>query len=110
MGLFISIMLSSLLGIFGHWLVKWSKETTSSNFKEYLLQYKANTIQSVSANLISIFTIYTSVPDGLSGRSLIMVLIGAFTTGYAFDSGLNKDQTSEAIKSVVKLMKEDNAR
>jgi hypothetical protein len=107
MGLFISIMLSSLLGIFGHWLVKWSKETTSSNFKEYLLQYKANTIQSVSANLISIFTIYSSVPDDIGGRALIMVLIGAFTAGYAFDSGFNKDQTTDVIKAMVKTMKNE---
>jgi len=107
MEIFLLIAIASLLGIFGHWLVKWSKETTSSNFKGYLLQYKINTVQSISANLISIVTIYTSVPDDIGGRALIMVLIGAFTAGYTFDSGFNKDQTTDVIKAMVKTIKNE---
>ena len=47
------IIIAGLLGIVGHWLTRWQQGRTSHTFIEYLKCYRANTIQSIMANLAS---------------------------------------------------------
>lgn len=86
------IVITGLLGIAGHWLTRWQQGRTQSTFTEYLKCYKANTIQSLMANLASSFTIYAATPEDIAGKALVMVLIGSYMAGYTFDSKLNKDK------------------
>jgi hypothetical protein len=92
MTLLFFILIAQFLGILGHWATRWIQGRTTSTFKEYMLGMKAQTLESVFASLTSAFTIYASVPEGLTGKPLILVLVGAYTSGYAFDSKLNRDK------------------
>ena len=85
------IILAQLLGILGHWATRWAQGRTTTTFKEYLVGMKTQTIESVIASLTSAFTIYASIPEGLAGKPLVLVLIGAYMAGYALDSKLNRD-------------------
>lgn len=89
--LLIFILIAQFLGIFGHWLTRWVQGRTTSTFKEYMLGMKAQTLQSLMASIASALTIYASLPDTLTGKPLLLVLIGAYTAGFSFDSSLNRD-------------------
>jgi hypothetical protein len=91
MYLLLFILIAQFLGILGHWATRWIQGRTTSTFIEYMLGMKAQTLESVFASLTSAFTIYASIPENLIGKPLILVLIGAYTAGYAFDSKLNRD-------------------
>ena len=91
MGILIGIVLAGLVGVIGHWLTRWVQGRTVSTFKEYMMEYKANTLQSILANLTASFTIYATVPEDIAGKAFVLVLVGAYMSGYSFDSMLNKD-------------------
>jgi hypothetical protein len=91
MTLLLFILLAQGFGIFGHWMTRWAQGRTTSSFKDYMLGMKAQTAESIFASLTSAFTIYASIPEGLTGKPLILVLVGAYTAGYAFDSKFNRD-------------------
>lgn len=84
-----------LFGVLGHWVTRWSQGRTQSTFFEYLMAYKANTLSSVFANLASSGIIYASTAEDISGRALVLILIGAYTAGYTLDSKINKDKPNE---------------
>jgi hypothetical protein len=92
MTLLLFILISQFLGIFGHWLTRWAQGRTTSSFKDYMLGMKAQTLESILASITSAFAIYASIPEGLTGKPLVLVLIGAYMAGYAFDSKLNRDK------------------
>jgi hypothetical protein len=83
-----------LFGVLGHWVTRWSQGRTQSTFFEYLMTYKANTLSSVFANLAASGIIYASTPEDISGRALVLVVIGAYTAGYTLDSKINKDKSA----------------
>jgi hypothetical protein len=85
---------SGLFGVIGHWVTRWSQGRTQSSFWEYLVAYKARTLSSVFANIASSGLIYASTPEDISGRALVLVVIGAYTAGYTLDSTLNKDKST----------------
>ena len=89
--LLLFILIAQFLGILGHWATRWAQGRTTSTFKEYLLGMKAQTLESLFASITSAFTIYASVPEGLTGKPLILVLIGAYTAGFTLDSKFNRD-------------------
>jgi hypothetical protein len=91
MKLLLFILIAQFLGIFGHWLTRWTQGRTTSTFKEYMLGMKAQTLESLLASLASAFTIYMTLPEGLTGRPLIVALLGAYMAGYTFDSKFNRD-------------------
>jgi hypothetical protein len=90
--LLLFILIAQFLGIIGHWATRWIQGRTTSTFKDYMLGMWPQTLESVFASLTSAFTIYSSLPEGLTGKPMILVLIGAYTAGYAFDSKLNRDK------------------
>lgn len=55
------------------------------------MKERVRTFQSVLANISSAFAIYSTLPEDLHGKALVMVIIGAYMAGYTFDSGLNRD-------------------
>lgn len=91
MVLFFLILAASLLGILGNWITRWSLGRTQYSFIDYLLIEKARTLSSVFSIISSAFIIYSSVPDTLVGKSLIMVLGGAYAAGFTLDSKINKE-------------------
>jgi len=91
MTLLLFILIAQFLGILGHWATRWAQGRTTSTFMGYLLGMKAQTLESVLASITSAFTIYASIPEGLTGKPLILVLIGAYMAGYTFDSKFNRD-------------------
>ena len=91
MTLLIFILIAQFLGIFGHWVTRWVQGRTTSTFKTYMMGMKAQTLESVLASIASAFTIYTTLPEGITGKPLIFALIGAYMAGYTFDSKFNRD-------------------
>jgi len=85
------IILAQFLGILGHWATRWAQGRTTTSFFAYMLGMKTQTIESVLASLTSAFTIYASIPEDLTGKPLLLVLIAAYMAGYTFDSKLNRD-------------------
>ena len=98
---FFLIFIAGLVGIFGHWATRWEQQRTQSPFKEYLLGNKAYTIRSLFANLTSTLVIYSTAPDDLTGKPLILVLIGAYMAGYTLDSKFNKEAQQTLTPSPV---------
>ena len=91
MGLYIGIIAAGLIGVVGHWLTRWTQGRTSSSFFEYINSYRANTLQSLLANITSSFTIIASTPDDIHGKALFMIIMGAYMAGYTLDSTFNRD-------------------
>ena len=91
MKLLLFILIAQFLGILGHWATRWAQGRTTSTFKDYLFGMKAQTLESVLVSITSAFTIYASIPENLTGKPLILILIGAYMAGYALDSKLNRD-------------------
>jgi len=85
------IVFAQLLGIIGHWATRWAQGRTTSTFLEYILGMKAKTLESVLASITSAFTIYASIPENLTGKPFVLVLIAAYMAGYTFDSKFNRD-------------------
>jgi len=96
---------AGLLGVLGHWVTRWSQGRTQSTFLDYLITNKANTVSSFFANIMSSGVIYSSTPEDIAGRSLTLVVIGAYSAGYMLDSKLNKDQSSIELVVAEKLKK-----
>ena len=101
------IVICGLLGVVGHWLNRYTQGRTESSFKDYMLEYKARTMQSITANLASSFTIYASLPEDIHGKPLVMVVIGAYMAGYTLDSNLNRDVKPEPKVKVQRAVKDD---
>jgi hypothetical protein len=101
-----------LLGVLGHWVTRWSQGRTQSTFFEYLMTYKANTLSAIFANLTSSGIIYASTPEDISGRALVLVVIGAYTAGYTLDSKINRDKsTSERpMQERLEELQRENAK
>jgi hypothetical protein len=91
MMILVFILCAQLLGILGHWATRWAQGRTTTTFFAYLMGMKAQTLESVLASITSAFTIYASIPEDLTGKPLLLVLIGAYMAGYTFDSKLNRD-------------------
>jgi hypothetical protein len=91
---------AGLLGVVGHWLTRWAQGRTTNTFWEYLVGFKANTISSIFANVFSSGVIYSSTPEDISGRALVLVVLGAYAAGYTLDSKVNKERSmaDELIK------------
>jgi len=96
---------AGLLGVLGHWVTRWSQGRTQSTFLDYLMTNKAHTISSFFANIMSSGVIYSSTPEDLTGRPLMLVIIGAYSAGYMLDSTLNKDHRSIELIVAEKLKK-----
>jgi hypothetical protein len=94
---------AGLVGVLGHWVTRWSQGRTQSTFLDYLITNKSHTISSLFANIMSSGVIYSSTPEDIAGRSLTLVVIGAYSAGYMLDSTLNKDQSSIEIIVAEKL-------
>jgi hypothetical protein len=101
-----------LFGVLGHWVTRWSHGRTQSTFFEYLMTYKANTLSSIFANLAASGIIYASTPEDISGRALVLVVIGAYTAGYTLDSKINKDKSAseQLMQERVKELQRENAK
>jgi hypothetical protein len=84
---------AGLLGVLGHWLTRWAQGRTINTFWDYLCEYKANTISSIFANIFSSGVIYSSTPDDIAGRALVLVVLGAYAAGYTLDSKVNKERS-----------------
>jgi hypothetical protein len=105
---FFLILGAGLFGVAGHWLTRFAQERTQSTFVEYLMIYKARTLSSVFSIIGSSSVIFQTAPVDVSGRDLIMLLIGAYSAGYMLDSTVNKDKAPEpvVIRGVNKSIKE----
>jgi hypothetical protein len=103
---------SGLFGVIGHWVTRWSQGRTQSSFWEYLVAYKARTLSSVFANIASSGLIYASTLEDISGRALVLVVIGAYTAGYTLDSTLNKDKSTDdrLLQEKLKELQRENAK
>lgn len=84
---FIYILLAGLLGVLGHWMVRWSQKRTNNSFFEYLYINKGHTISSCFSIVGTVAFIY----QGYSGEDLFTALLTAYTSGYTLDSMINKD-------------------
>lgn len=102
---------AGFLGVLGHWLTRWAQGRTQNTFWRYLTMYKANTISSIFANIFSCGVIYSSTPDDIAGRALVLVVLGAYGAGYTLDSKLNKDESSTDVfvREKLKELKRNNA-
>jgi len=96
---------AGLVGVLGHWVTRWSQGRTQSTFLDYLVTNKAHTISSFFANIMSSGVIYSSTPEDIAGRQLMLVVIGAYSAGYMLDSKLNKDHSSIELVVAEKLKK-----
>jgi hypothetical protein len=102
---------AGLLGVLGHWLTRWAQGRTQNTFWEYLVGFKANTISSIFANIFSSGVIYSSTPEDISGRALVLVVLGAYGAGYTLDSKLNKDESpgDVLVREKIKELQRNNA-
>jgi hypothetical protein len=102
---------AGLLGVVGHWLTRWAQGRTQNTFWRYLMMYRANTISSIFANIFSCGVIYSSTPEDISGRALVLVVLGAYGAGYTLDSKLNKDESpgDVLVREKIKELQRNNA-
>ena len=107
MATFYMIIAAGLFGVVGHFLTRHVQNRTDSTFVQYILSDKASTMQSITANLASSFAIYSTVPDDLHGKALLMVVIGAYMAGYTMDSKFNHDSGTPTIKPIKEIKNED---
>lgn len=94
---------AGLFGVFGHWVTRWAQGRTQSSLFHYLMAYKANTMSSFFANIASSGVIYSSTPEDISGRALVLVVLGAYAAGYTLDSKINKDESTSDLLLKEKL-------
>jgi hypothetical protein len=101
---------AGLLGVLGHWLTRWAQRRTANTFWRYLCEYRANTVSSIFANIFSSGVIYSSTPDDIAGRALVLVVLGAYAAGYTLDSKVNRERSlaDEFIKQKLQMMKSDD--
>jgi hypothetical protein len=101
---------AGLLGVLGHWLTRWAQGRTLNTFWDYLCEYKANTISSIFANIFSSGVIYSSTPDDIAGRALVLVVLGAYAAGYTLDSKVNKERSlgDDLIRQKLQGMSQDD--
>jgi hypothetical protein len=102
---------AGLLGVVGHWLTRWAQGRTQNTFWRYLMMYRANTISSIFANIFSCGVIYSSTPEDISGRALVLVVLGAYGAGYTLDSKLNKDESAGdvLVREKIRELQRNNA-
>lgn len=98
---------AGLLGVLGHWLTRWAQGRTQNSFWDYLTAYRSNTLSSIFANIFSSGVIYSSTPEDIAGRALVLVVIGAYCAGYTLDSKVNKDSSlpDELMKEKLKQIR-----
>jgi uncharacterized membrane protein YeaQ/YmgE (transglycosylase-associated protein family) len=102
---------AGLLGILGHWVTRWSQGRTQSTFLGYLSAYRSHTLSSLFANLGSSGLIYSSTPEDIAGRALVLVVIGAYVAGYTLDSKINRDESlsDKLVHEKLKKLQRENA-
>lgn len=86
-----------VIGMFIHYLKKYLNGDILGNFWEYMLRDNIkHTIASVGGFIISgVGYVYSGVVEGMSWPALIGL---AFTTGYSFDSAVNRGAKKEIEK------------
>lgn len=85
-------LIAGLLGIAGHWYIRWSQDRTDLSFVEYLKTNSRKTVASAISILGSSLLVYQVSPPELSTQ----LLITSFLAGYTLDSSVNKDPTNIA--------------
>lgn len=83
---------AGLLGILGHWWVRWAQGRTESTFMEYLMTNKASTIASIFSVLGSCSVVFSALPEDFTAKSLLLSVVGSFQSGYTLDSMVNRDK------------------
>ena len=107
----IFIVLSGFLGVFGHWLTRYSQGRTASTFKEYIMGEWAASVQSLLANFVSSISLTQTLPDHPTLQLTCAVAYGAFMAGWGLDSGLNRDdKISVPVDGKIIATKEDVQR
>lgn len=91
---FIIYLIAGLLGIAGHWAVRWSQDRTNSTFTEYLLNNKRYTIGAVVSVFGSSATIFSIAPPEFS----MQLITTAFLAGYTLDSSINRDAGTPKVE------------
>lgn len=89
---FFLVLGAGLLGVVGHWVTRWSQGRTQSTFVEYLKFNVPSTLSSVFSILASSTAIYATMPVGVAGRDLLLLLLGSYSSGYMLDSKVNRDK------------------
>jgi hypothetical protein len=92
MGGFFFVLAAGLLGVVGHWVTRWSQGRTQSTFVEYIKYNLPSTLSSLFSILASSSIIYQAMPVDVSGRDLLLLLIGSYSSGYMLDSKVNRDK------------------
>lgn len=98
---FFYILIAGLLGVVGHWLTRFTQGRTESTFWQYLNTHKANSISSILSVVTSSSVIFTSLPEDIHGKALMMVILGSYTSAYMLDSTVNKDKAPETAPEAV---------
>jgi len=83
---FFILILAGALGLFCHWLVKWSRRQTKAGFVEYMKSNRKHSIASVSSTFAAIVTLYSVGDVVLTAQTAA----NTFLIGYALDSAVNK--------------------
>jgi hypothetical protein len=83
------VFMTGFFGLFAHWLKRWSRGQTESDFWDYMLANKRYSIGSVAGYLGAAATILSSEP--IADLYSTSVLGALFAAGYMADSVINKD-------------------
>ena len=83
-----AVILTSLAGIFAHWLKSWLRETITASFIEYMIQAPKHTGAMLFTLATALIAGYqTGMFTGLDEQSLTI----AFMAGFTADSTINKE-------------------
>jgi len=92
-------LIAGLLGILGHWWIRWSQDRTSNTFFGYLVDNKKYTVGAVFSIFGATSTLYTAInPPELSMELLLL----SYLSGYKLDSMVNRDSTTPTVIREVK--------
>lgn len=80
------------LGIFGHYLTRWSQGRTSSTFPEYMGEHVWHSLASVFSGFSVALGLVHTFPHDWTTVEL------AFTTAYSLDSMLNRDAGAATVE------------
>ena len=90
------MQLAGLVGMLAHFWKKLVRNQTADGLKDYILGNPGYTIRAMAATAGAVAGLWeVTDPTALVGvTALITVISGAFTTGWTFDSMLNKPVTN----------------
>ena len=84
----ITVVITSLVGVYAHWLKSWLRETITSGFIEYMVQAPKHTGAMLFTLATALITGYqTGLFTSLDEQSLTI----AFMAGFTADSVVNKE-------------------